>query len=494
MAKTPRIFIASIATETNTFSPLRTDLRDFQDSFYAEPGQHPSTPTLCSAIFPVCRRKLAKDKGWTLIEGLATWAEPGGLVSQRTWETLRDQVLDQLEQALPVDAVLLGLHGAMVSQDCADCEGDLLSRVRQRVGPDVFVGATLDPHSHLSRARFESADALVAFKEFPHTDFVETAEQLVDIASRAILGEVRPRISVFDCRMIEIFPTSIDPMRGFVDRLRQLERDGEALSISVIHGFMAGDVYDIGAKIMVVTDDRRASGDRLARRLGMELFSFRGRTRSEFLDVESAVERALQSDRGPVVIADVWDNPGGGVPGDSTVLLKELLRQKVDNAALATIWDPIAVRTCVSAGEGATLSLRFGSKMAPGTGEPVDAVVRVLKVCHDAVQSFGASVVPLGDSVTIGLDGIEVILNTVRSQVFNPDIFSNMGIDPAGKAILAVKSTNHFYDAFARLTPQILYTAIDGSYPNDPSTNGYTRIRRPIWPLDDDPFALEEKR
>jgi microcystin degradation protein MlrC len=129
-----RIFCASIATETNTFSPLRTDISDFRESFYAGPGDHPETPTLCSAVFTVARAR-ARAEGWELVEGTATWAEPGGIVNRDTYEYLRDEVLAQLKAAMPVDGVVLGLHGAMVAQDYLDCEGDLLQSVRDIVGP-----------------------------------------------------------------------------------------------------------------------------------------------------------------------------------------------------------------------------------------------------------------------------------------------------------------------------------------------------------------------
>ena len=216
-----RVFVASVATETNTFSPLRTDLEDFKESFYAEPGEHPDTPTLCSAVFPCARKKVQKFQ-WELLEGTATWAEPGGIVNAKSWHFLRDQLLDELRAAMPVDIVLLGLHGAMVSQDCDDCEGQLLEKVREIVGPEIVVGATLDPHSHLSQRRVDNSDLLVVFKEFPHTDFVLAADKLCELAERTALGEIRPQSSVFDCRMIEILPTNREPMRSFVDRILSL--------------------------------------------------------------------------------------------------------------------------------------------------------------------------------------------------------------------------------------------------------------------------------
>lgn len=488
MAEMKRVFVGSLATETNTFSPLRTDLQDFRDSFYAGPGDHPATPTLCSAVFPVARDR-ARQYGWQVIEGTATWAEPGGLVNARTWELLRDQMLAEIRAVLPLDIVLLGLHGAMVADGCLDCEGEILEAVRAIVGPDTIVGATFDPHSHLSAKRTANADLLVAFKEFPHTDFVIAAESLVDLAHRTSVGEVKPEISVFDCRMIEVLPTSRQPMRGFVDKLKALEGHDGILSVSVIHGFMAADVPDLGSRLLVITDGDRPKGDRLARELGMELFSFRGRTRPVFLTPAEALDKAAEIDDRPVVIADVWDNPGGGVPGDSTIVLREMIARDLTDAALASIWDPVAVRTCISAGEGAKLPLRFGGKMSAAAGEPIDAEVTVEKVVRNAVQSFGTSVVPLGDSVTIRVGGLRVVLNTVRSQIFSPDAFANMGIDPTAMKILVVKSTNHFHDAFSRIAADILYAAVDGPYPNDPATNTYHTLTRAIWPRVEDPHA-----
>ncbi|WP_421779868.1 M81 family metallopeptidase [Kiloniella litopenaei] len=479
-----RIFCASIATETNTFSPLRADLSDFKESFYAAPGEHPETPTLCSAVFPVCRRR-AKEEGWDLVEGTATWAEPGGIVNSKTWDGLREEVLAQLRSALPVDAVVLGLHGAMVAQNCRDCEGALLEAVRKIVGPNVVIGATLDPHSHLSQKRTKNANVLVAFKEFPHTDFVECAEDCVDLVVRAVEKKITPELHVADCNMIEVLPTSREPMRGFVDKIQSLEGKDGILSISVIHGFMAGDVPDMGTKVLIVADRNTDKAPKLAAELSQELFSFRGTTRPEFLSPAEAVVRAKSALTGPIVIADVWDNPGGGVPGDSTILLRTLVEQKAFDAAVGTIWDPMAVKTCISAGEGATLKLRFGSKMSDTAGPPIDAEVKVLKIVLDATQDFGTSIVPLGDSVAIDYMGITVILNSNRSQSFDPSLFVNLGVDPKSRKILVIKSTNHFYDGFEPVASDILYASVDGPYPNDPKTTHYKYARSDIWPRSD---------
>ncbi len=481
-----RVFCASIATETNTFSPLRTDFSDFEQSFYAPPGEHPVTPTLCSAVFPALRKR-AQANELELIEGTATWAEPGGLLNRETWGRLKQEVLDQVTAALPLDGVVLGLHGAMIAEGSVDCEGELIEAIRAIVGPKSVIGASFDPHSHLSQKRVANADVITVFKEFPHTDFVEAGEACVDLVLRTIKGDIRPVISVFDVRLLDVLPTSQEPMRGFVDRLNQMEAKGEVLSASVIHGFMAGDSPDIGAKIVVLTDDDQAKADNIARNLGMELFSFRGQTKPDYLSPVEALRKAQKAAHGPVVVADVWDNPGGGVAGDSTLILEEAIAQHLKSVAFGTIWDPMAVRLCHAAGEGAVFDLRFGGKTSALAGNPIDATVTVVRNQRNAVQSFGASVVPMGDCSVIRLGGIEVVLNSNRSQAFSPDLFTNLGIDVTEKKILVVKSTNHFHGAFSDVAAEIIYAAVEGPYPNDPTKTRYNNLTRPIWPIVNNP-------
>ncbi|WEZ82999.1 M81 family metallopeptidase [Rhizobium sp. 32-5/1] len=484
-----RLFTAVLATETNTFSPICIDIRAFEASLYATPGQHPATPTLCSAPLTVGRR-VARERGWDLIEGTAAWADPAGLINRKTYETLRDEILDQLTAALPVNGVVLGLHGAMVADGYEDPEGDLLARIRDMVGPDVLVCASLDPHSHLTEKRVKSTDFLVAFKEFPHSDFVDRAEDLWRIAIETLEGRVRPSMSVFDCRMIDVFPTSREPMRSFVDQMFEIEAtDPDILSLSVIHGFMAGDVPEMGTKVLAVTNNQPDKGDRLARDLGLELFAKRGTFMAPQMDEKSAVTKALASETGPVVIADVWDNPGGGTAGDATILLRELLDRGVTDAAVGTIWDPVAVQICMAAGEGATIPLRFGAKSAPGTGNPVDGRVEIIRLVRDAQMRFGESLVPFGDSAHIRLSGIDIILNSTRAQGFDPSLFSVMGIDPASRKILVIKSTNHFHAAFSKIASDILYCAAGTPYPNDPAKTDYRRAPENIWPRVADPHG-----
>ena len=487
-----RLFVASLATETNTFSPVFTDLRDFRNNFYFPPGKHPDTPSLCSAPFMALREyKEHVGDAVEVIEGTAAWAEPGGIVSREAYLHLRDEILGQLQGALPVDGVVLGLHGAMVAQDFDDCEGDLLTEIRRVVGTETVIGATFDPHSHFTRCCAEMADVAIAFKEFPHTDMMERARELVDIVVRAVRRDVKPQIALFDCRMIDVFPTTEGAIRAFVDRITALERSNHhVLSISVVHGFLAGDVPEMGTKVVVVTDNAREKGGALARKLGLELYAMRGKTRMELFTPAEALDRLdRKSGNGPLVIADVWDNPGGGMAGDSTVILRAIMDRGIGVTAVASIWDPIAVQFCFAAGIGASIPLRFGAKSGPGLGEPFDATVTVAGLSEKGSMRFGGSIAQLGRCAAIRLVGdVEVVLSESRVQAYTPDIFTCVGIDPAKRRLLVVKSTNHFRAGFSDLSDQFIYVDSGVPYPHDPRTARYRKLERDIWPIVPNPI------
>lgn len=476
-----RIFAASLATETNTFAPLPTDRRAFERALFCPPGAHPATPTLCSAPMVAARRLRAA--GHTVIEGTATWAEPAGLVGRAAYEDLRDEILAQLRAALPVDVAVFGLHGAMVADGYDDCEGDLLAHARA-LAPGAVIGAELDLHAHLTPEMVRTANLIVAFKEFPHTDFLARAEDLVRLCMETAAGRIDPVPAVYDLRRIGGYMTSRAPGRAFTDRLFGLEgRDG-ILSISVIHGFQAADVPEVGMKVLVYADGDRATAAALARRLGDEILAWPPGHGAPHYKPGAAIEAALAIGGQPVVLADRWDNPGGGVAGDSDVLLRALLARPDVPSAIGVMWDPVAVELCRAAGPGARLHLRFCGKATPQSGAPVDAEVVIRAVSDDLLIPFEQSVVSLGPAACVTVGTLDVVLGTTRAQTFSPPAFTQLGVDLAVKKVVAVKSSNHFHAAFAPVAAEVLYVDSGGPYPPDASRIPYTRIRRPIAPLD----------
>ncbi len=485
MKKIPKVYCASIATETNTFSPLKTNMKNFKETFFAKPNHHPKTPTLCSALFPLLRKRKSNGE-IKLVEGTATWAEPGGLIDSKTWNDLKKLILKEIKNAGKLDIVLLGLHGAMIAKNCVDCEGDLVKNIRKIVGPNVVIGATFDPHSHLSKKFITNTNILTVFKEFPHTDFVETAKNCINLSIKTFNKNIKPRISLFDVKMMTILPTSKEPMRSFIDKIKLLENKNPLLAISVIHGFMAGDSPDLGAKIVVITDNNKKYGDKISYELGMELFSKRKNLAPKSFSAMNSLKEAKKlskKNNKPILIADIWDNPGGGVPGDSTTLIKKAISMKLKNIALGSIWDPIAVKLCHKAGENKEINLNFGSKIMKESGGPIHKKVFVKKIKKNVFQKFGSSLVPMGDSACITFDGIEVVLNSNRCQTFSTDLFSKLGINISKKNIIIVKSTNHFYKSFKPHVSEIIYASINGIYPNNPKKNKYIKLKRKIWPI-----------
>jgi len=481
-----RIFVASLATETNTFAPIPTDLRSFAPTYY-KPGTAPAAATMNTSVMVVARR-LAAEQGHTLVEGSCAWADPAGIVGRATYETLRDEILDQLRAAMPVDVILFGLHGAMVAHGYDDCEGDLMARARA-IAPNAVIGGEIDPHTHLSDTMVQSADFIVAFKEFPHTDFLARAEDLAALCLAKASGEINPVPCVWDIRHIGGFMTGREPGRSFVDRMLAMEgRDG-IRSISAIHGFTAADVYDVGSKMLVYADDR-AKGDALAEKLGREQLAWGKGANPVHLKTAEAVTDALATEGGPVVLADRWDNPGGGVAGDSTFLIEELLKYPDVPAAVGALWDAQAVNFCIAAGVGAVMPLRFGGKAAATSGNPIDAVVTVRAVTDDLRIPFEQSEVSLGAAAAISIGNLDVVLASGRAQTFSPPVFTNLGIDLSKKKIVVVKSSNHFFAAFAPIAAKITYVDCGGPYPPDAAKIPYTKIRRPISPLDANPWLF----
>lgn len=479
-----RVFSASLATETNTFGPMPTGLSSFRDRGYFPAGQHPDQMTFFSGPLWAARLRGA-DQGWDLVEGMVAGAQPSGITTRHAYETLREELLADLRRALPVDMVLLGLHGAMVADGYDDCEGDLLERVRAIVGPGVVVGAELDPHNHLTPAMVRCADVLIAFKEYPHTDILERGLELVDLCAAKVAGKVRPVAAVVDCEMIVTLHTSRQPARGFIDRLQALEGSNGVLSISISHGFAWGDVAEMGTKVLVYTDGDAAQAQALARQLADELIALRQQLTVHYPGIDAALDQALAFDGGPVVLADGADNPGGGAAGDSTFILRRMLERGIGNAALGPLWDPVAVRIAFDAGVGARLMLRVGGKISPLSGAPIDLDCTVKALKSDMVMT-GLANTPsqLGDCALIEAMGIEIVLITLRNQAMGTDLFTQLGCELAAKKIIVVKSSQHFYASFSKLARHVIYVGAPGAVTLDLGTLQYRKIHRPKWPLD----------
>jgi len=488
-----KFFIAHLATETNTFAAAPTGQGDFEEIGIYHGDASARDPQGAGAFMRFLR-DLIEDDGHAVAESLCTLAQPGGRTVRHVYEALRDEILGDLRAALPVDAVQLLLHGAMAAEGYDDCEGDLAARIRAIVGPGVPIGLELDLHCHFTELMAQAADVIIAFKEYPHIDTDERGRELYRILLDAAAGRVKPVTAVFDCRMVGLWHTTREPMQGFVRQMQSAEREPGVLSVSLGHGFPWGDVPEAGAKLWVVTDDDPALARAVADRLGAAFWRLRDEIGTQVMSIDAAIDAAVAGGgAGPVVLADIADNPGGGAAGDSTFILRRLLDRGIGNVALGALWDLGAVHVCRAAGVGAELALRVGGKCGPASGQPVDLRVTVRAVAIDHTQGALGTRERLGDCVWVEADnGLHLLLASIRTQTYGTDAFTGIGISLHDKDIVVVKSTQHFYAAFAPLACDVLYVSTPGAMNVDFAAIDYRRRSLVYWPRVDDPHGLGE--
>ncbi len=477
-----RVFIGGMITETNTFAPFPTAMSGFAENglTLAEAKTSPFSGP------PSVYRARSEADGHAVIEAMTFVAQPSGVLVRSTYETLRDRLLADLDAAGGVDIILLTLHGAMVADGYDDCEGDILVHMRAQA-PNAVIGCVLDPHCHLTETMVETADLIVIAKEYPHTDFSDRAEELYDLAIRTKAGAIRPVAALLDANMIGFYPTGAEPMRSIVDGLMQAEQ-GPVLSASIAHGFPWGDVAEAGTRVLVYADGDEAAAAALAEETARKLYD----QRHGLLPHMPALAEALQAARacnGRAVLGDFADNPGGGAPGDSTFFLRALLERNVTDAAIGAFWDPLVAQVCAEAGVGATLAIRLGGKCGVASGDPVDLTVTVRGVAEHHDQGVFGSRQSLGLSVWLEAAGIDILVCSVRSQVFEPDAFTGLGIDLTSKRLVVVKSSAHYRAGFEADADHICSVGTPGTLRTDFADIPYRKRARTFFPVRPDPWA-----
>jgi microcystin degradation protein MlrC len=479
-----RIFTATLVTETNTFSPIPTGRQAFDRSLHQ--------PDVASMAL---WRSLGEADGHSVVPSIAAIAQPAGRTVRAVYEEMRDELLADLKDALPVDVVLLYLHGAMVADGYDDCEGDLLERCRHLTGEHTVIGAELDLHAHLTARMLDAADAIVAYKEYPHMDILDRARDLYRICTEAASGRTRPVCATFDCNMIGLWPTTREPLRSLVDAMSARERDG-ILSLSLVHGFPYGDVPDAGAKMLAIADGDETLALRVAQEFGRRFWEMRHEAILSVMPLADAIDAVVSANRLPVVLADVADNAGGGAPGDSTFVLRTLLERGIGNVATGTYYDPIAVDLCFEAGEGAEIDLRFGGKLGKSSGQPIDGRVEVRRVLEAHRQDYmdDSRTAPLGRCAWIRMHGIDIVLASVRTQVFGPNAFTGLGITLEDKRAIVVKSSHHFWRRFAPLAATVIHVGAPGALSADFDAIDYRNRDLHYWPRTEHALTKDHKK
>lgn len=489
-----RVLIAGFKHETNTFSKLPTTLESYRARGYYRGEElqkvYTGTNTEIAAFLDTCAKH-----GFTPILSRAADATPSGKLTRDTYESITSEIVADAKTAKP-DAILLNLHGAMVAENTEDGEGTLLQRLREAVGRGVLIGVTLDLHANVTDVMAREADVIVSYRTYPHVDMYDTGVACGDIIARALKGEIKPATIVKRSNMLigidQGRTTASGPMTELLAKAdAQKARTKGVLSISANAGFAWADIREVGPTIVVVGDGRAPAYDAVAEELAADIWASRDRKTVTTVTVADAiaVARAKGKPGAAIVIADYADNPGGGGYGDSTGLLRGMIDAKLDNAALAALYDPESAAACHKAGVSATLKLALGGKVDPAFGKPVDVTATVTALSDGKMILEGPMMrgvpIDMGPTAAVKVGGVKVVLGSRRFQNYDRMFFKVAGIDPATKSVLAVKSSQHFRAAYAPLAAEIIVVDEGGGIM---STNfkalPYKNVRRPIYPID----------
>ena len=436
-------------------------------------------------------RDLAERDGHEVVESLCAFAMPSGITQRVAYEALRGMIVADLQAAGPVDLVLLFLHGAMVADGYDDCEGDVITHVRAFVGPDVPIAVEIDLHCHLTPAMLAGASAIVAFKEYPHTDMAERAAEVYAIGVAAAAGRLRPVMAMHDCRMVSVWRTTAEPMRSFVQRMAALEGHGGILSVSFGHGFAWADVADVGARMLVVADGDEAAASALARNLAGEVWAMRHATLDGYDTVDAALDRLAGHAGPPLVLADVADNAGAGAPSDNTTIL----RPPGGSAASPTpplAWCGTPLRCSPAARRAKARSWTCGSAARPGQA-PARRWTRGSRSgawpTTTARPASAAGVRAWGQAPGCLWAASKWCWCLRGSKPSTPMRSPGLGITLHDKQVVVVKSMQHFYAGFAPVAGAVRYVAAPGAVPPEFGDIPYTKRTAPYWPKVEDPFA-----
>ena len=480
-----RVVIGSMSHETNTFSTVKTKLDDFrpkygEDIFDTLRGTRSGIGGYLDVLEPM---------GVECIPTISAGATPAGELRNEDYWYIVNYIKDEIRKAGRVDGVLLALHGAMVAEGVPEAEGTLLREVKDVVG-DVPVIVTLDLHGLISKMIIENCNGIFGYDTNPHIDMYERGVEAAETLLAAMKGEIKPIVAF---KKLPMVPPTINqrttegPMVKLLEMAREKEKEPKVLNVCLFPAFPYADVQRVGSAVVAVTDGDPELAQRVADEVGEKMYSMREEFLKPLISIEDAVSTALSAAEGPVVLADVADNPGGGAPGDGTEILRELLKRGAKNVGLAIIKDPEAVQRAIDVGVKGTLSMEIGAKTDDYHGKPlmVSGTVRTVTDGRFIHKAMAVGVpADVGRTAVIDVDGVEIIL-TERSHAPNdPEIYRRNGIEPTDKKILVLKSRGHFRAAYEPFSKLVLEVDAPGLTTPNLSWFTYHNIPRPIWPFD----------
>ena len=477
--------------ETNTFQPQKTTYEDFAAAGDRQPlvrgpkvlecfaGSNTSIAGALDALRPT---------GATLLPLLWTSTTPAGHVTEDAYERIAAMLLEDLKAALPLDAVYLNLHGAMVAEHLEDPEGELLARVRAIVGPQCLVVASLDLHSNTTPRMFELSDAMVSYCTYPHVDMADTGLKTGRLLAEMLARGRRPAKAYR--QLPYLIPLSwqcstLEPSRSIYGEAAKMI-DGIVASTNFTPGFPAADIHDCGPAVFAYGWDEAAT-ERVADALYRMVLDAERDYAGRLWTPDEAVHEALrlsQASARPVLLADTQDNPGAGGSADTIGLLEAMVRLRARRAVLGVLHDPAAAMAAHAAGEGTTLTIGIGAKSGAWGERPFEQPWKVERLADGRMTCRGPMMkgwpLAIGPMALLSSGEVKVVVSSRKVQAMDQEPFRHVGIEPRAERLVALKSSVHFRADFEAMAEAVLVVESPGAMVADPAKLPFARLREGV--------------
>ncbi|MFZ5736454.1 MAG: M81 family metallopeptidase [Pseudomonadota bacterium] len=483
-----RIAVGGFLHETNTFAPTKATWEAFVHG-----GGWPAMTTGADVLKVMRGINVglagfvddAEARGWELIPTIACGASPSAHVTEDAFERVVKIMVDGIKNAGKLDAVYLDLHGAMVTEHLDDGEGEILARVREVIGPDLPLVVSIDLHANVTPRMVEHADALIAYRTYPHVDMADTGRASAEHLD-LLLSSGQKFAKVFR-QLPFLIPISWqctfdEPTKSIYDKLAALESD-QVPTLSFAPGFPAADFPDCGPSVFAygrTQADADAAADAVAALVIGHEDDFDGKIYSPDEGVKLAIELSRTAAK-PIIIADTQDNPGAGGDSDTTGMLRALVRNNAQRAAIGVIYDPEAAEAAHTAGAGAVISLALGGRSGIPGDAPFEEIFVVEQLSDGRFVApgpyFGGREMEMGPSACLRIGGVRVVVASHKAQLADQAMYRYVGIEPTAQAVLVVKSSVHFRADFQPIAERLLICAAPGAMPADTATLPWTRLR-----------------
>ncbi len=483
-----RIAVGGFHHETNTFVETPTDFAYF--------ASHRDRPPLVrrgdvlkwlnGVSFALSGFLQIMASEHDIVPLLWTSGGAGGMVTRDAYERISAELIAELSQQMPVDAIYLDLHGAMVTEDFEDGEGELLRRIRACVGPEMPIAISLDYHANVTPDITGYVDAISGYLTYPHVDRPETGMRAARAMQHLLKHGRTPGRALR--KMPFLIPlhsqcTMVQPSRGIIDLAQSLE-SADVLTLSYLAGFPPSDIFHCGPSVVVHATTQEAAdraADEVARFVALKESEFAIPVLSPAEAVVRAKTIAAGADR-PVIIADTQDNPGAGGSSDTTGLLFALVEGGAEGAALGYLCDEQAVKAAHTAGKGASITIDLGGRNGPEGVVPFRGTFEVKGLGDGKIRTTGPVSgnrdIDLGPVALLQTGGVKIAVTTKRMQALDQAPFRHLGIEPKEQQILALKSTVHFRGDFQPIAEDVLVAIAPGQHLADSSKYPYRRLRR----------------